>query len=65
MKNVIRLEESGMLLLSMYGLYFFYQEWWVYILLFIGPDISMLFYLASNKTGALVYNLFHHKLIAL
>ena len=37
--------------------------WW--ILLFFAPDISMIGYAAGNRTGALLYNLFHHKGIAL
>lgn len=65
MKNVIRLEELAMLLASMYGLFYFNVEWWYYIVLFLGPDISMLFYLGGNKIGAIGYNIFHHKAIAL
>ena len=38
--------------------------WWVYPLLLLGPDISMIGYLAGNKVGAICYNLFHHKGIA-
>lgn len=64
-KNTIRLEELAMMALSLYGLYFFNAAWWYYPLLFLGPDISMLGYLAGNKTGAFVYNLFHHKAVAI
>ena len=39
--------------------------WWAYVLLFIGPDISMIGYLFGNKPGAVFYNIFHHKGIAL
>jgi len=38
--------------------------WWVWILIFLLPDFSMLGYAFNNKTGALVYNLFHHQLTA-
>jgi len=64
MKNIIKLEELGMLALAVYGLYFFGQPWWMYILLLFGPDVSMLGYLGGNKIGALAYNIFHHKGIA-
>ena len=37
---------------------------WVWALLFFAPDISMLGYLINTKIGAVVYNLFHHKSIA-
>ena len=39
--------------------------WGWYFLLFWLPDIGMLGYLAGNKVGALTYNAFHHKGIAL
>lgn len=65
MKNTIRLEELAMMALSFYALYFFHAGWWWYLLLLLGPDISMAGYLAGNRTGALTYNLFHHKAIAI
>ena len=40
-------------------------SWWVWALLFFAPDISMLGYLYNTKTGAVCYNLFHHKGIAI
>ena len=64
MKNTIRLEEAAMFGLSAYALYSFQVEWWWYLILFLGPDISMLAYLAGNKAGAYTYNLFHHKGVA-
>ena len=65
MKNIIQLEELAMLGISIYALYFLKAGWWVYPLLLLGPDISMLGYAAGNKTGAITYNLFHHKAIAI
>lgn len=38
---------------------------WLWILLFFTPDIGMLGYLVNTKVGAVIYNLFHHKGIAL
>jgi len=64
MKNTIRLEEAAMFGLSAYILYSWQAEWWWYLILFLGPDISILGYLAGNKAGAITYNLFHHKGIA-
>jgi len=64
MKNTIKLEEAAILGLSVYLLYVIQAEWWWYIMLLIGPDISMLGYFAGNKAGAICYNLFHHKGIA-
>jgi hypothetical protein len=64
MKNIIRLEELAMFGVCAYALYLFHVDWWWYPLLLFGPDISMLGYMAGNKTGAAVYNLFHHKGVA-
>ena len=33
--------------------------WWVFFLLFLVPDLSMLDYLGNPRLGALVYNFFH------
>lgn len=65
MKSVVKLEEFAMLVLSIWALYYLKAEWWYYPLLVLGPDISMLGYLGGNRTGALVYNLFHHKGVAI
>lgn len=65
MKRIIQLEEVAMLGISIYSLYFLKVEWWIYPLLLLGPDISMLGYVAGNKTGAVSYNFFHHKGIAI
>lgn len=65
MKEILKLEELAMFLASILLLYVFKVEWWWYLIMFIGPDVSMLGYLAGNKLGAWSYNLFHHKGIAL
>jgi len=64
MKIIIRLEELAMAGLSIYALARYQADWWWYLLLVIGPDISMIAYSGGNKVGASVYNLFHHKGIA-
>jgi Domain of unknown function (DUF4260) len=33
--------------------------WWVYLILFLVPDLSMAAYLAGPKVGAIVYNAAH------
>ena len=65
MKNIIRLEEMAMLIASILALMYLKVEYWYYLILFLGPDISMLGYLLGNKIGAACYNIFHHKGIAL
>ena len=65
MKNIIKLEELAMFGLSLWALYFLDAEWWYYPLLLLGPDISMIGYAGGNKLGAFMYNLFHHKGVAI
>lgn len=65
MKTTLKLEELAMFLASVCVLYYFDAAWWLYLLLLLGPDISMLGYLAGDKIGASSYNLFHHKGIAI
>lgn len=65
MKNILKLEELAMLGVSVYALYLFNAPWWWYLLLALGPDISMAGYAAGNKAGAFLYNLFHHKGVAI
>ena len=65
MKNILKLEEAAMLGLCIYALILFHADWWWYLLLALGPDISFIGYAAGNKIGAFCYNLFHHKGIAI
>jgi hypothetical protein len=65
MKQLSRLEEAAMFL---FGIFLFNQlsfAWWLFAALILLPDISMFGYTAGNKTGAVIYNIFHHKAIAL
>jgi Domain of unknown function (DUF4260) len=65
MKSIIKLEELAMLLVSVFVLAHFDVAWWWYLLMFIGPDISMLGYFAGKTAGAFTYNFFHHKAVGL
>jgi uncharacterized protein DUF4260 len=65
MKNILKLEEAAMFVLSIYALSLLHVSWWVYLLILIAPDASFAGYTAGNKVGALCYNLFHHKGVAI
>lgn len=65
MKRLIQVEELCMLALAVAALMCLNGAWWMYLLLVLGPDISMLGYLGGNKAGAFFYNLFHHKGVAI
>lgn len=61
MKNLLRLEEFFYFLLSIYLFARLEIAWWWYPLLFFLPDLGMLGYLNNSKSGAMFYNLVHHK----
>lgn len=64
MKNSLKLEE---LLMFCLGVFLFNQlnfAWWWFLILILTPDIGMIGYLVSTKVGAIMYNIFHHKAIA-
>ena len=65
MKNSLRIEEFLMFLSSIYLFNLLDYEWWLFLALFLAPDLSMLGYIISPKIGAYAYNLFHHKGVAL
>ena len=64
MKILIRLEEAIMFGLTIYLFKDLGFAWWWYAVLILTPDIGMIGYVINTKTGAWVYNLFHHKGIA-
>ena len=64
MKNILKLEEAAMFGVCIYALSLFHVDWWVYLVLLLGPDIGMIGYLINNTIGGVLYNLLHHKGIA-
>ena len=67
MKNLIKLEEAGVFIISIFLLYKLnlHLSWWLYVILFFSPDIGMAGYLVNTKVGAVTYNLFHHKSVGI
>lgn len=67
MNNLLKLEELAVFGCSIYLLTLIDAQlsWWAYPLLYLAPDIGMLGYLISKKIGAVTYNLFHHKGVAI
>lgn len=63
MKSLIKLEELGVLVASVFFIYKLDMNlgWWLYLILFFSPDIGMIGYAVNTKIGAYTYNLFHHK----
>lgn len=65
MNNVIKLEEIGQFILSIALFSSLDYAWWVFPLLLLTPDISMIGYVWNTKVGAVLYNIFHHKLLGI
>jgi hypothetical protein len=64
--NPIRLQRLEGLLLLVAAVWLFAETretWWLFGLLLLAPDISMLGYLHSPETGAAIYNLGHTLLV--
>ncbi|MCL7987604.1 DUF4260 domain-containing protein [Sphingobacterium sp. lm-10] len=65
MPNVLKLEELAQFLLSIFMFSQLSYSGWLYPALILLPDVSMLGYLFGTKAGALLYNIFHHKFVAI
>jgi hypothetical protein len=65
MKNVLKLEELFMFALAVYLFTLTGFSWWLFAVFFLAPDIGMFGYIFSAKTGAVSYNILHHKGIAI
>lgn len=65
MKTLIKLEELMLLVLGIFMFGLLGYQWWWFLALILTPDIGMLGYLFGKKLGAITYNLFHHKGLAI
>lgn len=65
MQRTLKLEELAMFGFSIFLFNQTEYAWWVYLALFLTPDIGMIGYVFNTKIGAVTYNLVHHKGIAL
>jgi hypothetical protein len=64
MNKLLKLEEVAQFALGIWIFSTLDYAWWWFPALILVPDFSMLGYLSGPKTGAYVYNFFHHKLPA-
>ncbi|MEX2143906.1 MAG: DUF4260 family protein [Anaerolineales bacterium] len=65
MRTILKMEEALMFLFGLFLLWPLGLAWWWLLLLFFSPHLGALGYLAGPRIGALTYNLFHHKGLAL
>lgn len=64
MKILLKTEAVGILVLSLLFFSMTSFPWWYFPALILLPDISMAGYIKNPKTGALIYNIFHHQGVA-
>lgn len=65
MQTTLKIEELAQFIV---GIFIFSQldySWWWFPALLLTPDIGMIGYLINSKIGALIYNIFHHKAVAI
>lgn len=65
MKNLLKLEEFLLFCLALFLFEQLDYPGWLYALLFLTPDLSMVGYLSGPRLGAIVYNFVHHKGLAI
>ncbi len=58
-KWLLQLEGAAVLVLASITYFNYYLSWQMFALLFLLPDLALLGYLVSNRTGAILYNLTH------
>ena len=56
---LLRVEGAALAVTAVAAYAQFGPSWWLFALLLLVPDLSMLGYLASPRVGALVYNALH------
>jgi hypothetical protein len=56
---LLHLEGAAVLLLATAAFFRLGHPWWVFLLLLLAPDVSLLGLLAGPRAGALIYNAVH------
>jgi hypothetical protein len=65
MSTLLKLEEAGIFLFSLWLFWLTGYPWWLFALLFLAPDLSMLGYTINTRIGAITYNIIHHRGLAI
>lgn len=64
MKSLVRVEDAALACLAGYLFVALGYPWWLLAVLFLAPDASMIGYAFGPRVGAIVYNVVHHRGIA-
>jgi hypothetical protein len=58
-RPLLNLEGGAVFLASLFVYFNLHARWWLFLLLFLVPDLFMLGYLINKRIGAACYNLVH------
>ena len=64
-KLLLQAEGAALLISSAYFYHSLGFAWWIFLLLFLWPDLFMVGFLLNAKIGAALYNLVHTETLAL
>jgi hypothetical protein len=65
MKTLLKTEEAAELIIAYIITWLAGYSWWIFFALLFSPDVSMVGYLVNARVGAWLYNIAHHKGIAI
>jgi len=65
MNTLIKLEEAALFALGFFLFSLLDYAWWWFPALLLASDLSMIGYAFGNKTGAWIYNIAHHRGLAI
>lgn len=64
-KKLLHIEGLAVFVISIYFYAQVGESWWLFFVLLLLPDLSMLGYLVNTKIGSYIYNVFHTYLLPL
>lgn len=64
-KNILRIENFLIFFTGLALFHNFSDNWLLFVLVFLIPDVSMVGYLVNKKLGAITYNLIHNYALCL
>jgi hypothetical protein len=56
---ILKAEGLAVFALATFAYSFTGQSWWMYLVLFLFPDLSFFAYMGGNRSGSIVYNALH------
>lgn len=62
---ILQLEGAALFLAALYAYWLTGGSWWLFLVLFLAPDLSFAAYLVNPRVGALAYNAVHTTVLPL